>query len=259
MFTDSYVAEIRSLEEALLEAYRRLDDAADEEALHDLRIAVRRIRSLITPLRSQPESQALREAAAEVGRLTTPTRDLEVLIGELQQRGHQPLAEARHPRLQIEYQQIIAAQELQQLFAELERWPAAFSASKLGKDSHELKRIISKALVKQIGKLHAAVNDAEFDRHQLRILVKRTRYLTDAFPKLSPLPAAAANSLKKAQAALGVWHDHFQWGLTTQRESDLQPLALQWAEASEQELVEAEVALSELARVLPKGQKKEGK
>ncbi|MFA5679452.1 MAG: CHAD domain-containing protein [Pseudomonas sp.] len=255
MFTDNYVTEIRGLEEALLGAYRRLDEAADEEALHDLRISVRRIRSLITPLRSQPESQALRKAAADVGRLTTPTRDLEVLIVELQKRGHDTLADVRRQRLQTEYRQIVAAPELQRLFAALQQWPAAFRESKIGGDSQKLKRIIGKALTKQVKKLHAALEDAEFDRHQLRILVKRTRYLTDAFPQLSPLPSAATKSLKKAQAALGAWHDHFQWGLAVRRESDLQPLALQWKEASEQELKEAEVALSELARLLPKAQK----
>jgi len=232
-----------------------LDEAADEEALHDLRISVRRIRSLITPLRSQPESQALRKAAADVGRLTTPTRDLEVLIVELQKRGHDTLADVRRQRLQTEYRQIVAAPELQRLFAALQQWPAAFRESKIGGDSQKLKRIIGKALTKQVKKLHAALEDAEFDRHQLRILVKRTRYLTDAFPQLSPLPSAATKSLKKAQAALGAWHDHFQWGLAVRRESDLQPLALQWKEASEQELKEAEVALSELARLLPKAQK----
>ena len=252
MFTDSYVAEIRSLEEALLEAYRRLDEAADVEALHDLRIAVRRIRSLTAPLRSQPESQTLREAAAEVGRLTTPTRDLEVLIIELQQRGHDTSADVRRRRLQTDYQLIVAAPELQRLFAALQQWPVAFRKSKLGEDSQALKRIIGKALTRQIDKLHAALKDVEFDRHQLRILVKRTRYLTDAFPQLSPLPTAATKSLKKAQAALGAWHDHFQWGLAARRESDLQPLALQWEEASKQELKEAEVALSELAELLPK-------
>lgn len=258
VFTDSYVVEIRSLEETLLGAYRRLDEGVDGEALHDLRIAVRRIRSLTAPLRSQPESHALREAAADVGRLTTPTRDLEVLIVELQQRGHHSLADARRPRLQAEHRQIVAAPELQRLFAALQQWPVAFRTSKLGEDAHALKRIIGKALTRQVDKLHAALKDAEFDRHQLRILVKRTRYLIDAFPQLSHLPTVATRSLKKAQAALGAWHDHFQWGLATRRESDLQPLAPQWEDASEQELKEAEVALSELGKLLPKGQKKPG-
>jgi hypothetical protein len=53
---------------------------------------------------------------------------------------------------------------------------------------------IEKSLTKQIDRLHAAVDDAESDRHALRILVKRTRYLTEAFPKLSPLSGKAASS-----------------------------------------------------------------
>jgi CHAD domain-containing protein len=103
----------------------------------------------------------------------------------------------------------------------------------------------------QIRKLHAGVHDAEFDRHQLRILVKRTRYLTDAFPSLSPLPNDAAASLKKAQAALGAWHDHFQWCLRVQQEDELESLAQKWADAAEQELEVAETALKKLARLLP--------
>jgi hypothetical protein len=66
---------------------------------------------------------------------------------------------------------------------------------------------IQKALKKQIDRLHAAVDDVGFDRHELRILVKRTRYLTEAFPKLSPLSRQAASSLKGLQSALGAWHD----------------------------------------------------
>nr|WP_242070876.1 MULTISPECIES: CHAD domain-containing protein [Pseudomonas] len=42
----------------------------DSEALHDLRIAVRRIRSLLRPMRALSEVAALNFAAAGVGRLT---------------------------------------------------------------------------------------------------------------------------------------------------------------------------------------------
>lgn len=256
MFLDSYVTEIRSLETALQKAHRRLAAEADDEALHDLRIAVRRIRSLIAPLRSLPENQALREAATEVGRLTTPTRDLEVLIAELHQRGEHALARARLPQLEEEHRQIVEAPQLTRLFNELQQWPTAFQASELGGESRKLKRIIRKALDRQVGKLQKAMDDADFDRHRLRILVKRTRYLTDAFPSLSPLSSKAAKSLKKAQAALGAWHDHYQWLLRSQQETDLQVLEPIWEEAAEQELAEAETLLRKLAKVLPNHKKK---
>ena len=70
---------------------------------------------------------------------------------------------------------------------------------------------LKKTLKKQIDRLHAAVDDAGFDRHELRVLVKRTRYLTEAFPKLSLLSRKAASSLNALQSALGSWHDHYQW------------------------------------------------
>ena len=76
-FADKYVREILKLEIALFHAKARLEMQADPEALHDLRIAIRRIRSLLTPVKNVPGMTGLREASAEVGRLTTPTRDLE--------------------------------------------------------------------------------------------------------------------------------------------------------------------------------------
>lgn len=44
-FLDKFVAEILALQVALYHARARLEARADSEALHDLRIAVRRIRS----------------------------------------------------------------------------------------------------------------------------------------------------------------------------------------------------------------------
>ncbi|MHC8326420.1 CHAD domain-containing protein [Pseudomonas sp. LB1P83] len=84
------------------------------------------------------------------------------------------------------------------------------------------------------------MDDTGFDRHELRILVKRTRYLTEAFPKLSPLSCKAASSLKALQSALGSWHDHYQWCQKASTDSDLRPLE------------KAEARLADLATLLPK-------
>ncbi|MDH1692551.1 CHAD domain-containing protein [Pseudomonas sp. GD03766] len=88
-FVDQYVAEFVSLEVKLLNARERLRASTDDEALHDLRIAVRRIRSLLIPVRCLEGVESLKHSAAEVGRLTTPTRDLEVMAVELDARGLQ--------------------------------------------------------------------------------------------------------------------------------------------------------------------------
>ncbi|HZJ96267.1 MAG TPA: CHAD domain-containing protein, partial [Oligella sp.] len=251
MFLNKYVAEIQNLTVALRETFKRLVNNENDEALHDYRVIVRRIRSIIGPLRKLPESQPLREAAAAVGRLTTPARDLEVLVAEVERRGYSALADTRRALLQAEYREIVEAPELQHLFDELELWPTEFAKSKLGSDSAKLKRVINKALKRHLSKLQAGVDDIDFDRHRLRILVKRARYINDAFPTLSPLSKEAATALKKAQSALGGWHDNHQWGLRGQLETDLLPLIEPWAISEQKELLAAEKVLKKLAAALP--------
>jgi hypothetical protein len=80
----------------------------------------------------------------------------------------------------------------------------------------------------QIDRLNTAVDDTGFDRHELRILVKRTRYLTETFPETSPLSRKAASSLKALQSALGSWHDHYKWCQKVLIESDLRSLEKNW-------------------------------
>lgn len=86
-FVDKYVAEFFQLEMAAFHARSRLEAETDPEALHDLRIVIRRLRSLLTPLKKFQDVAPIRSAAAELGRLTTPSRDLEVMTIELERRG----------------------------------------------------------------------------------------------------------------------------------------------------------------------------
>lgn len=251
-FTDHYVEAIIRLQVSLWSARARLGAGADAEALHDLRIAVRRLRSLLVPVRAIAGMSPLREAAAQVGRLTTPSRDLEVMAGELASRGYLDAAAARRAKLQAHYARIAQAPALDTLFKALDRWPAAFRACKLGANPARLTAAVKKSLNKHLRKLHTALEDPAFDRHQLRILVKRTRYLTEAFPQLSPLSAKGSRALKAVQAALGSWHDHHQWCLMGEVEPDLRPLRPAWEQASAAELKEAEVAIAALKRSLPR-------
>jgi CHAD domain-containing protein len=255
-FVDQYVAEILRLEVALFHAKARLEAESDDEALHDLRIAVRKIRSLLIPVRALTGMNVLREAAANVGRLTTPARDLEVMAGELETRGLPGPAASRLTRLKADRRAILGHPGMQALFAALDLWPATFRASPLGKDSKLFKRAVVKSLNKHVDKLHIALDDPRFDRHELRILVKRTRYLTEAFPKLSPLSKKAAKSLKAVQGALGSWHDHHQWCLKVAVEADLAPLENTWKQASTEEMAQAETEMLKLKALLPKLVKK---
>ena len=245
-FVDDFVAQIISLEVSLYHSRARLVASSDGEALHDLRIAVRKIRSLLRPLRNLPEVVALNQAAAEVGRTTTPTRDLEVIIHELQTMGYPRQATSRTETLKVNYQKIADSSTLDKLFEELDRWTDLFRAAERAGDLADIKRQIQKALKKRIDQLVTGLRDKDFDRHELRIIVKNARYLTDAFPTLSPLGAKSKAQLKSVQASLGSWHDHHQWCLRAEYESDLLEIAPQWQIASEKALADAELKLASL-------------
>ncbi|HJR29084.1 MAG TPA: CHAD domain-containing protein [Pseudomonas sp.] len=251
-FVDDFLAQIISLEVSLYHSHARLQANSDSEALHDLRIAVRKIRSLLRPLRNMPEVVALSQAAAEVGTATTPTRDLEVIIGELQTMGYARQAMSRSSTLKEQYQKIVASPVLDKLFGELDRWPELFRTAERAGELADVKRQIQKALKKRINQLISGLRDEHFDRHELRIIVKNARYLSDAFPTLSPLKAKSRAQLKSVQASLGSWHDHHQWCLRAETERDLLEIAPYWQAASEQALADAELKLALLLDYLEK-------
>ncbi|WP_157714647.1 CHAD domain-containing protein [Pseudomonas sp. PB120] len=251
-FVDDFVAQIISLEVSLYHSRARLQADSDSEALHELRIAVRKIRSLLRPLRNLPEVVELNQAAAEVGRATTPTRDLEVIVDELQKMGYPRQAMNRRAALKEQYKKIAASAPLDTLFGELDRWTESFRAAERAGDLVGIKRQIRKALKKRIHQLTAGLRDKHFDRHELRIIVKNARYLSDAFPTLSPLRAESKAQLKSVQASLGSWHDHHQWSLRAESEPDLLGIAPYWQAASEQALADAELKLASLLGHLDK-------
>ena len=120
---DAVVAHVFQIEISLYHACARLEGRTDTEALHDLRINVRRLRSLLKPLRGRDGVEALDEAAAAVGQLTTPVRDLEVLADELRKRGLSGPASTREAMLASHYVEILQSTALRELFARLDAWP----------------------------------------------------------------------------------------------------------------------------------------
>lgn len=116
------------------------------------------------------------------------------------------MAQVRASRLSTNYDAIVTGNPLKQLMAALDTWSAEFRSVEIKGGLKNLPRKIRGALGKQIDRLNAAIEERQFDRHQLRILVKRTRYLTEAFPVLSSLSKGEAKLLKGLQTALGDWH-----------------------------------------------------
>ncbi|AZC27840.1 CHAD domain-containing protein [Pseudomonas sessilinigenes] len=225
---DRLVAQILSLDVNLLACQARLAAATDGEALHDLRVGVRRLRSLLRPLRGLPGVEQLEDAASEVGRVTTPIRDREVLAAYLHQHGQHAPADRRTAQLQGEYAAVASGPELAQLLMVLDAFPRFLRAAQHQGLLGGLRQCIEKRLARQWRILGDALQDPAHDRHRLRLLIKRVRYGADAYPDLARLPAKAVKRLKEAQAVLGDWHDCWQWLAQAEHELDLLPCMAVW-------------------------------
>lgn len=225
----------------------RLVAATDNEALHDLRIALRQLRSLLRPLCAIAACADLQQRAAQLGRLTGPLRDLEVLQAYLRQQGLDSAVQLRQPRLEQGYAELLASAPLAQLLRALDDWPQQWREAASSGQLHGLDKLIRKRLRKDRKRLAQALLDPAHDRHRLRLLVKRLRYAAEAYPQLAELPGRARLQLKQAQSALGDWHDHWQWLLRAEAEADLQPCVPAWRAALQRGEQQADLALQALA------------
>ena len=225
---DRLVAHILSLEVRLLACQARMTARTDPEALHDLRTTVRRLRSLLRPLRGLPGVEQLESAASAVGELTTPWRDREVLAAYLLKHDQPQAAERRMAQMAEAYPALAASNEVASLMMILDAFPRFLRASQHQGLLKGLDKRIEKRLGKQWQKLDEALHDPAHDRHRLRLLIKRVRYGIEAYPELDRLPAAAYKRLKSAQGALGDWHDCWQWLAKAELEADLQPCVATW-------------------------------
>ncbi|HAT4984890.1 TPA: CHAD domain-containing protein [Serratia marcescens] len=245
-FVEDIVTQLRRLEPALNEALLRLQQAQDSEALHDLRVCLRRIRSLLRPLRGCPGAMRLDRAAAELGRLTTPLRDLEVLIAELTHHRLDWQANVRQSDLRARFRQLLAHPQLIDFPSRLHAWPRRFRRTAPRAAKHRLNR----RLQRQQRQLRRALADAGYDRHRLRLLIKRLRYAAEAYPQYLPFSPTATACLKAAQNALGDWHDREIWCLLAEHQADLWPLLPQWQAEQRQALANADALLTALLPVL---------
>lgn len=233
---DHVVAEVLALQVGLMACQARLAANTDSEALHDLRTTVRRLRSLLRPLRGLPGVDQLEGAAKAIGDLTTPLRDREVLAGQLFERHLDDAARRRLAGEGVVFASVASSTVLEKLLAVIDAFPRFLRAIEQQKLVPDLGRHIEKRLDKQWKKIVEAVHDPAHDRHRLRLLIKRARYGAEAYPQLSRIKGSMRAELKRAQDDLGHWHDLLQWLAQAEKQADLAPLVNDW----KQQLVEAE-------------------
>ncbi|WDY59674.1 CHAD domain-containing protein [Pseudomonas sp. PSKL.D1] len=233
---DHVVAQILALQVRLLACRERLAADTDSEALHDLRIGLRRLRSLLRPLKGLPGVEQLEAAAKALGTLTTPLRDREVLAAELIERGHTIAGQRRQQGRATTFASVAGSPQLARVMAILDAFPLFLRAADREGLAKSLGKRVDKRLVKQWQKLQEALQDPAHDRHRLRLLIKRVRYGDQAYPQLDHAGKKLQGLLKKAQGDLGNWHDRLQWLLQAETQPDLAACKADW----EQELHEAE-------------------
>ncbi|UVE19297.1 CHAD domain-containing protein [Pseudomonas sp. LS44] len=245
-FVDDLIAQVLRLDIALHACRERMAAHTDGEGLHDLRINMRKLRSLLRPLREVPAMAMLEQAAAALGQLSGPLRDEEVLLGELRRVGRLDLVTIHQASLEAGYRRLLVSAELHHLFRVLDSWPQLMRRAEHYQLLKKARTCIGTALRRQRRKLRKALRDPAHDRHRLRVLIKRMRYGSEAFAQLTPISKSDRDALKAAQSALGTWHDLLQWLARAEREADLASLAPVWREALQDAEEQADQALQPL-------------
>lgn len=241
------IAHFIALDIELLASRARLQARTDGEALHDLRIVVRRLRSRLRPLRDQPGIETLEALAAEFGHLSTSLRDLEVLAAELERVGQVQAAALRRQRLELGYARLLGESTLARLEHGLAQLPGLLRECQREGLLKGWRQRVHRRLHRQVNCLQEALADPAHDRHRLRLLVKRVRYAAEVWPGQTPVPMAV---LKQAQSVLGDWHDRVVWCQRAAQEPDLQPCLPHWQRELAAAEVEADAALLSLRQAL---------
>ena len=219
---------VLALQVRLYACQARLGGFTDAEALHDLRITLRQLRSLLRPMRGLATVDALEQAAAVLGRLTGPLRDREVLMAELERMGLSRLLAFDQEAHARAFAAVASSRELAELIALLDSWPVAWREAARRGQLHSVSKRIQRRLRRQQAQLAQALRDPAHDRHRLRLLIKRVRYAGETYPLQSGLDRAALARLKRAQSALGDWHDHLQWLAQSEVIEALHPCREAW-------------------------------
>jgi CHAD domain-containing protein len=200
----------------------RLEDADDTEAVHDLRVTLRRLRSLLRPARSvygKFHTDAVRGELKAVADATSELRDEEVLaetLGALPLRGPAKTARdqfllARQRRQRVLRGSLLAmvkAGAVAQAISLLEALLRLPVRPKSDPDEAGFAREVVFDAEKDVHALREVPLDDVLALHELRIRYKRLRYAVEGFADvLTPELSAMAHVAAKFQKRLGEVHD----------------------------------------------------
>ena len=197
----------------------------DSEAVHDMRVASRRLRTVLTESASLFDKPRLKKVRQDVRRITGAlgrSRELDVSIALLESRRKDFHGPRRHTlahtvrvlrRLRAGQSAVIAQTVALVESDEFLRDLQALAGSLGGHPACHLKNAASSTAARFAETVKAYAcwkeSDTEEDLHQLRIAFKKLRYTCEIYCGIyGPAMNAFIKSLKDAQQWLGEWHDY---------------------------------------------------
>ena len=211
-------------------ARARLDDPDDKSALHDFRVALRRLRSTLRAYQAHLDTAAskkLRRRLRDMASQTGASRDAEVQAGWLmslreglttyRRVGCDWLlarVAARRRAVAADVRRAAGA-DFERIERRLKRRLRAYQKSVPGYETEPVRpmgQVLGELVRQQTGKLAAAVGAVQVTTgdaaaHNARIEAKRLRYLLEPVASAVEGAAPVVERLKGLQRVLGDWHD----------------------------------------------------
>ncbi len=201
----------------------------DETAIHDARVATRRLRAMVdvmAPIISASHRKEFGRVLRRLRRRLGPLRDMDVLLGHLQHMPGRTVAAQEWISARLEQRQTDLRETAKRkiappkVFGRLGAWWGV--REEIAANQEAVDTLLSVSLKEQleafVRRANALVGDkpvdpgddpATNDPHALRVAGKNLRYgLEMAAAQGHKLPAAVMRSFKQMQDALGLWHDY---------------------------------------------------
>ena len=200
-------ARLRTLRSSLLANY-------NEEDLHQLRVTLRRMRSVLRGIPGGKEKK-LRRRLGALAHTTNDARDWDTLYAsareQLREAQFNELEPLLHAQRESARAQVYRMFHAKQWLATLRRWDALADKTELDAASLCMRRAgLKKRLKRATAASHKAMAKDDNKRwHKLRLAIKELRYALDTGPE--GMPASGRPELlqecKTLQTLLGDWHD----------------------------------------------------
>jgi CHAD domain-containing protein len=222
VFTGHYLArKLAAHGQALAATLPRVDSASDDEAIHDMRVAIRRLRTLLKlarPVYGSFYADSVRRAFTEAQKATGALRDEEVLHETLMAIAERdPTFDAWRKR-RTSRARVLRVSAVRKLRGDgdvnraRKLLEALVSLPVNPKREIELEKFVRRSLeraTKEVARRSDVSPDDSVALHSLRIAYKHLRYSIEAFDEVSTLiDATALERAVQFQKRLGEIHDH---------------------------------------------------